>query len=474
MFSMFGSSYSRYASYHRDSSSDEEEQKSAQFRLAATREEGDRNTALEDALENADAAGGRIALETEADEGMDLDAAVLEQQKDMCVECHDQPATVVCAGCGSDRLCDVCWASLHRSGSRKQHQTTKYASSISSAVNAVKLNASSSPAASSTSGDVVMDESPAPVAVAVSSSSSASAPAASSSTSDPTQERDEIDDIFENEYQRGKAANAAAAASSAPAKSATSNLSDSDDASDDDGSSVSSARGSEAEKRIVLPSGAMNSSITGSINGKLPADWFLQRAKYIPLRLTLEERKFLRLLEATLNVSEYTDKVDIVSNKDKMLRIKEQLRDLCSILSGLVVANDYKLGAALIKDKNFEDNAEFFRTIFELGRRHKVRNPEKMRSTYGKLVFIIQDSINPAIEDLMGFHLHAPLKTVYAKLEACGASACLQDERLMIATGEIKTEDAQGQRRPRPDIDRDIKTKVRMAAAELYCVFARV
>jgi hypothetical protein len=62
-------------------------------------------------------------------------------------------------------------------------------------------------------------------------------------------------------------------------------------------------------------------------------DWFLNRAKYIPLRLTLEERKFLRLLEATLNVSDYVYGIDIQSNKDKKPRIKEQLRDLCSILS---------------------------------------------------------------------------------------------------------------------------------------------
>jgi len=34
-------------------------------------------------------------------------------------------------------------------------------------------------------------------------------------------------------------------------------------------------------------------------------EWFVDRSKYIPMRLTLMERKYLRLLEAALNVSEY-------------------------------------------------------------------------------------------------------------------------------------------------------------------------
>ena len=70
---------------------------------------------------------------------------------------------------------------------------------------------------------------------------------------------------------------------------------------------------------------------------------FIERTKYIPVRLTLPQRKLLRLCEATLNVSEYTDKVDILTWKSKTGRIHEQIRDICAILSGLAVASDYEV-----------------------------------------------------------------------------------------------------------------------------------
>lgn len=88
-----------------------------------------------------------------------------------------------------------------------------------------------------------------------------------------------------------------------------------------------------------------------------------ERAKWIPLRLDLTERKLLRLLEAALNVSEYTDKVDVMSHRSKTQRIHAQLKDICAILSGLLVASDYRKGQKLLVDRNFSDNAEFFQAV---------------------------------------------------------------------------------------------------------------
>lgn len=132
--------------------------------------------------------------------------------------------------------------------------------------------------------------------------------------------------------------------------------------------------------------------------GTKVGEWFVERARYIPLRLSLSERKYLRLLEAALSVSEYTDRIDTIGfGLSKAKRIVHQIRELCAIMSGLVLAADYKQGQELFQDRDFEANSEFYQQIFELGRRHKIMNPEKMRTTYGKLIYLLQVSlINPS------------------------------------------------------------------------------
>lgn len=143
---------------------------------------------------------------------------------------------------------------------------------------------------------------------------------------------------------------------------------------------------------------AVGSGPPGEILGsQLPAigakvgEWFVERAKFIPLRLTIVERKYLRLLEAALSVSEYTDKIDTLGFRmSKAKRIVHQIRELCAIMSGLLLSADYKQGQELFTDRDFQANAEFYQQIFELGRRHKIMNPDKMRTTYGKLIYLLQ------------------------------------------------------------------------------------
>ena len=52
--------------------------------------------------------------------------------------------------------------------------------------------------------------------------------------------------------------------------------------------------------------------------------------------------------------------VDVAAWSGKQSRIHAQLKDICAILSGLMVAQDYKAGQRLLVDRNFKDNAAFF------------------------------------------------------------------------------------------------------------------
>ncbi|QPG73066.1 hypothetical protein FOA43_000370 [Brettanomyces nanus] len=198
-----------------------------------------------------------------------------------------------------------------------------------------------------------------------------------------------------------------------------------------------------------VSSGGMFSGIFGTKDpSKLAAEKRImlgikRSVKFIPMRLSYAERQHFRLLEAALNVSEYTDRVDVISYKSKARRIVQQLRETCSVLAGLVVSSDMKVGQKLIEDKNFADNAQWYKDIFEIGRRYKIMNPERMRDTYGKLCYMVMDSMLPEIRQTMEFDLYKPVKTVYSALKE-GGEGCmniLMDPLIIDATAEVRPED---------------------------------
>ncbi|KAL6752973.1 hypothetical protein V8C86DRAFT_1813438 [Haematococcus lacustris] len=235
-----------------------------------------------------------------------------------------------------------------------------------------------------------------------------------------------------------------------------------DSASDADGDATESAE-------VGLGATAVNktqSTATSPIRANGTSTSFAERARYIPMRLEAAERRLLRLLEAALNVSEYTDKVDVLVWRHKTARIHTQIKDICAILSGLVVAQDYRKGQELVRDREFAANADFFQAVFEVGRRYKIMNPDKMRSEYGKLMYLLMDSADPAVQDLLEFKCVKPLKTVASFLEERGAGALLEDGLMTAATAEIVSDGRQ-----RYDVQRDIKVKERArdALAKKYC-----
>jgi hypothetical protein len=145
----------------------------------------------------------------------------------------------------------------------------------------------------------------------------------------------------------------------------------------------------DARLSAELESGIANPYTTSSSlkYGK----YLRERARYIPLRLLPRERILLHLLTAALSVSEYTSRVDILpTHITRTKRMVIQLKQICAILSGLVVASDFRLGQEMLVEREFADNAEWFKRVFEIGRRYKVQNPDGMRGAYGMMMYMIQ------------------------------------------------------------------------------------
>ena len=107
------------------------------------------------------------------------------------------------------------------------------------------------------------------------------------------------------------------------------------------------------------------------------ANWFIERSKYIPLRLSYEERKYLRLVKATMNGAEYTDLIDGRVFKSDNRRQGEVVRCIGATLTGLVTALNHRVGQKLAEERNFSKYEDSIQTIFEITRRYKIMNPEK-------------------------------------------------------------------------------------------------
>lgn len=133
-----------------------------------------------------------------------------------------------------------------------------------------------------------------------------------------------------------------------------------------------------------------------------------------------------------------------------------QIQQVCAIISGLVVSYNYDVAKRALCERSFEDNAHFFRSVFEIGRRYKVLNPDKMRGTYGKFVHMLQDSVKEEVIGLLnGMECVGSMKTVWSLLSGRdNGNAFLEDPLLDLATREIYSEG-----RTREEVDAEVKKK---------------
>lgn len=221
-------------------------------------------------------------------------------------------------------------------------------------------------------------------------------------------------------------------------------------------------RNAELKRKAIDDEERKVAEMSFDADALIPTQDVKERAKYIPLRLSYEERKSLRLINAGISVSDYTTAVDVVF-KNKAKRHHTQLQHIVAFLSGIIAANNYEDGQKVLADRNFLPYETLLQDMLEIARRYKITNPEKMRSEYGKLVFLIQDAVSAETKPLVGVNINIPVKTVYALLESCGGLAMLDDPHIATATEEILP----GKSKNRSNIQLEIKRKER--AAEVIC-----
>lgn len=191
----------------------------------------------------------------------------------------------------------------------------------------------------------------------------------------------------------------------------------------------------------IKPKMEKGSSSTGSTTRVLPVEHY----RWIPLRLSEHERSLLNVLVSALEVCEYTDVVDVTfshTRKSKTSRIMESLVDILSIASGLMLATDLVKGEQLVSGKTLNDNVPFFAELFEIGRRYKIMNPSRLRSTYGKLMYLLMDAESYQIKSELQINFVKPILTVTSFINSKGliASDILSDPLWTAATVSVDDE----------------------------------
>ena len=190
---------------------------------------------------------------------------------------------------------------------------------------------------------------------------------------------------------------------------------------------------------------------------KKSSSTFFAKCAHFPMRLNQKERVYLEILQGALDTSEYTDNVDIVSYYRKDKTIKKEIEELLSIISGLMLASNFRLGENLIAGNCLADNEAFFQNVFEVGRRYKISNVDKMRSVYGKMMHMLQDASSARMQDMTGVTLNCDMKTIESVLKEGQCEALLKDDRLSVATKPSSSE----KHKSRAEIDEQIKAKMK-------------
>lgn len=160
-----------------------------------------------------------------------------------------------------------------------------------------------------------------------------------------------------------------------------------------------------------------------------------EMARFIPLRLDADERKLLKVLENALEVCEYTDTVDVTFShlkKSKASRMWTSLIDILNINQGLLISTNLTQGEAMFSGKTHDQNIYLYANMFEIGRRYKMMNPNKMKDTYGKLIYMLMDTETSS--QFADYPFVREIRTVGNSIQGKGIDGFLTDPMILVAT----------------------------------------
>lgn len=338
-----------------------------------------------------------------------------------CIECEDVPAAVICEDCNNEAYCGLCFRYLHKKGTRAKHKYHLLPGVILK--EHIEPNRSGMP---TNQNDGIHIES-------------------------------ELDnDIIMTSTTTSKSSSKSMNIEHTLADVLSSNNIDNDDNDDNDNNDDSNntidkkedCDGDTEMEDTTTTTSKDTFSTTSSKDTLYPTEVkkeLLEYAKWIPLRITSEERTLLNMLEGLLEVSQYTDHVDVsfdyygyrTSGGDKKTNIiNKELSEVLDLICGLSIVGDYKHNVGII-NKTYQQNEKFYQKVFEIGRRFKILNPSKMRTTYGKLMHILQDyQFNATI---IKDPKISPIRTVLSLLKSKNALLLLADPDLKDAIRTITT-----------------------------------
>eukprot|EP00758_Cryptobia_borreli_P001357 Tbor_TRINITY_DN2170_c0_g1::TRINITY_DN2170_c0_g1_i1::g.5428::m.5428 len=164
----------------------------------------------------------------------------------------------------------------------------------------------------------------------------------------------------------------------------------------------------------------------------------IANAHYIPMRLTMKQRKSQRLMRGIILASNYTDRVDIPSK----MREHNISREVTNALKGFLTSLNLQYGTEILNNGEFCKFKDEIKDPIEYMRRYKIMNPDLLRTDYVNFLYLLQDSISDNMKEVLNFTSTKPILNVKQYCQEHGFADILDDTELLYCITPVpKIED---------------------------------